>query len=118
MAEGFYDYEAKYVSEDTAEVVIPAENIENQTMAKLVLVAKSAYKVLACEGMARVDMFLREDGSVYVNEINTLPGFTHISMYPKLWEQAGTSYSELIDQLLQLALQRAKREEALKRTRV
>ena len=67
--------------------------------------------------MTRVDMFLCEDGSVYVNELNTLPGFTDISMYPKLWTEAGLSYSELIHELIQLALERGRRDAALESAR-
>jgi len=117
MNNGFYDYEAKYISEDAAEIVIPARDIDDQLLAKLILVAKSAYQALECEGMARVDMFLQEDDSIYINEVNTLPGFTSSSMYPKLWEHAGTSYTELIDHLLELALERSKRDGGLKCTR-
>ena len=113
MDSGFYDYDSKYEDPDAAKIMIPAENIDNQLLAKLILVAKSAYQTLGCEGFTRVDMFLREDDSVYVNELNTLPGFTSISMYPKLWEHAGTTYSELIDQLIELALERAKRKSRL-----
>ena len=72
---------------------------------------------LYCEGMARVDFFLRDDKEVIVNEINTIPGFTKISMYPKLWESSGLSYTDLIDRLIQLALERFKRETKLKTSR-
>lgn len=106
MSQGFYTYDAKYVSETEAQVLIPAPDLDDQLLAKLVLVAKSAYRALGCEGMTRVDMFLNEEGAVYVNELNTLPGFTSISMYPKLWEQAGTGYTELISALVDLALER------------
>ncbi|MEM6633989.1 MAG: D-alanine--D-alanine ligase [Bacteroidota bacterium] len=114
MEEGFYDYEAKYIHETVAKVQIPAEDIAEETLSKLILVARSAYKVLCCEGMARVDMFLCPDGRVYINEVNTLPGFTSISMYPKLWQDAGLSYSALLDHLIQLALERGKRDKGLK----
>lgn len=117
MASGFYTYDAKYQSPDAAKVLIPAPNLDDEMLAKLVLVAKSAYQALACEGMARVDMFLTEEGAVYVNEINTLPGFTDISMYPQLWEQAGTSYTDLITALIDLALERGERERGLARER-
>ena len=117
MDQGFYDYEAKYIHETVAKVQIPAEDLSDELLSKLILVARSAYKVLCCEGMARVDMFLCEDGSVYVNEVNTLPGFTSISMYPKLWEDAGLSYPHLLDHLVQLALERGKRDQALKTIR-
>jgi D-alanine-D-alanine ligase len=73
--------------------------------------------VLCCEGLARVDCFLRENGEVLVNEINTLPGFTDISMYPKLWEASGVPQHELVDRLVRLALERAEREKTLSRER-
>ena len=69
-----------------------------------------------CEGLARVDVFLKPDGEIVVNEINTIPGFTSISMYPMLWKASGISYTELIDRLLQLAIERHRREQALKTT--
>ncbi len=115
MASGFYTYDAKYQSPDAAQVLIPAPNLDDETLAKLILVAKNAYQALACEGMARVDMFLTEEGAVYVNEINTLPGFTDISMYPQLWEHAGTRYSDLITALVDLALERGARDRGLAR---
>jgi D-alanine-D-alanine ligase len=100
-----YSFDAKYVSETEAQLTIPA-NITDTELFQLQMVAKQAYQVLGCEGMSRVDMFLTEAGDVYVNEVNTLPGFTNISMYPQLWEHAGTSYSELLDELIRLAIDR------------
>lgn len=108
-----YDYEAKYVSADAAKIVIPA-SVTDQELIKLQLVAKQAYQVLECEGMTRVDMFLTAEGKVYVNELNTLPGFTSISMYPKLWEHNGLSYTALISELLRFAMERHERQQALK----
>ncbi len=116
MNQGFYTYEEKYDSESEAEVLIPAPGLDDQTIAKLVLVARHAYQTLGCEGMTRVDMFLTEEGAVYVNELNTLPGFTSISMYPQLWNQAGMSYTELITALVELAMERAEEERKLKRS--
>lgn len=116
VEEEFYDYESKYVSQTAADLNIPAKDLDDQTLAKLILVAKNAYQTLCCEGLSRVDMFLTEEGAVYVNEINTLPGFTSISMYPALWAQAGTPYGELIDELLQLAMERGQRRGELKRS--
>ena len=78
--------------------------------------ALRAFTVLCCEGMARVDMFVKEDGEVLINEINTIPGFTRISMYPKLWEASGISYSQLVDQLITLAIERNETERRLKTT--
>lgn len=117
MSAGFYTYDAKYVSATDAKIRIPAPNINGQTLAKLISVAKSTYRVLGCEGMTRVDMFLDAEDRVYINEVNTLPGFTSISMYPKLWEHAGTSYTDLIDELIGLALERGEREAKLEKSR-
>ena len=76
--------------------------------------ASRTFKTLACEGMARVDFFLRDNRELFVNEINTIPGFTKISMYPKLWEASGIPYSKLVDRLIQLALERFRREKNLR----
>jgi D-alanine-D-alanine ligase len=81
---------------------------------KIQQIAIQSFKVLCCEGMARVDVFLRGQREILVNEINTIPGFTKISMYPKLWEASGISYSQLIDRLIQLALKRFRREQRLR----
>ena len=109
----FYDYASKYAGESEAKVLIPAPNLTKEELSKLILVARSAYQTLCCEGMARVDMFLCPDGRVYVNEINTLPGFTSISMYPQLWQNVGLTYPQLLDHLIQLALDRYKRNQQL-----
>ncbi|WP_327680971.1 D-alanine--D-alanine ligase family protein [Kitasatospora sp. NBC_00458] len=100
----FYDFEAKYI--DSSEVRIPAELTAAET-AEIRRQAVAAFEALGCEGLARVDFFLLEDGSWMVNEINTMPGFTPISAYPKMWEASGLSYPELIDRLLQAALRRS-----------
>lgn len=100
----FYDYRAKYI-DDTSELLIPApvpEEVAQETRR----LAVEAYKALHCEGLSRVDLFLTDQGELYVNEINTIPGFTSISMYPKLWEATGLAYSDLIDRLIQLAMER------------
>lgn len=109
----FYSYEAKYVDENGAVLEIPArlENGERQLIQEL---AVKAFKVLCCEGMARVDFFLKPGGEALVNEINTIPGFTRISMYPKLWEVSGLPYPALIDRLIELALERHGRERSLR----
>lgn len=109
----FYSYEAKYLDQNGALLEIPAKVTEQQ-ISQIQEYAIKAYKVLCCEGMARVDMFLMQDGQIMLNEINTIPGFTSISMYPKLWEISGLAYSDLIDQLIQLALERFKMEQSLK----
>lgn len=109
----FYSYEAKYIDESGAALDIPA-NLPKEMVSNLQETAIKAFKTLCCEGMARVDFFLKEDGEIIVNEINTIPGFTKISMYPKLWEASGISYTELINKLLDLALERFQRESSLK----
>ena len=108
----FYDYDSKYVNATAAKLFVPAE-ISDSLSEKARTVAVQAYQALCCEGLARVDMFLTESGDVLINELNTLPGFTSISMYPKLWEKSGLSYSDLIDELISLALERAETEATL-----
>ncbi len=109
----FYSYEAKYLDEQGAELVIPAE-LDQETARKVQDLSIAAFRTISCEGMARVDFFLREDGELLVNELNTIPGFTRISMYPKLWAASGLAYGDLIDRLISLALERADRERALR----
>jgi D-alanine-D-alanine ligase len=101
----FYDYKAKYVDEDSRLLIpAPLSEIQKNDAQRLAI---AAFKALECSGMARVDLFLEKPaGKFYVNEINTLPGFTAISMYPKLWEASGIPYSELIDRLITLAIER------------
>ena len=108
----FYSYRAKYIDEDGAILDIPAK-LPEKLVKEVQECAIQAFKVLCCEGMARVDLFLKENGEIVINEINTLPGFTKISMYPKLWEASGISYPELIHRLIQLAIERFDREETL-----
>ena len=112
----FYSYEAKYLDENGALLEIPAK-LPLETSERIRQLAIKTFTVLCCEGMARVDFFLRNGEEIIVNEINTIPGFTRISMYPKLWEATGISYSELIDRLIQLALERFQREQRLKTDR-
>lgn len=100
----FYSYEAKYVDPDGAVIEIPAKITATETH-KIQELAIKTYKALNCDGMARVDFFLKKDGSVYVNEINTLPGFTQISMYPKMWQATGIQYKDLITGLINLAFE-------------
>lgn len=101
----FYDYTAKYI-DDTAELIIPAE-LDPAIQREMEEIAQRSFVALDLAGLARVDFFL-EDGTnqVYVNEVNTMPGFTSISMYPSLWEASGLSLSQLVDRLIQLALER------------
>lgn len=110
---GFYSYEAKYIDEHGAVLEIPAK-LPSETVRRAQEIAVKTFKTLSCEGLGRVDMFLKKDGSIVVNEINTIPGFTKISMYPKLWEASGIPYGELIDRLIQLALERFEAEKRLK----
>ncbi len=101
----FYDYDAKYIL-GTSGLDIPAD-IPDSKSAEIRDIAVRAFKALNCTGLARVDFFMKEDGTVILNEINTMPGFTSISMFPKLMEHMGISYPELLDRLISLALERA-----------
>jgi D-alanine-D-alanine ligase len=101
----FYDYNAKYV-DDNSRLLIPAP-LANGQIEEAQRLAIAAFKALECSGMGRVDLFLeRSTGKFYVNEVNTLPGFTSISMYPKMWEASGLPYTQLIDRLITLAIER------------
>jgi D-alanine-D-alanine ligase len=108
----FYSYEAKYIDEKGALIKIPAELAAN-TESRIKEIAIATFKTLLCEGLARVDLFLKNHEEIMVNEINTMPGFTSISMYPKLWEASGLSYTELIDRVIQLAMERFEREQGV-----
>ena len=112
-ADGFYSYRAKYIDEHGATLSIPAELPENLTRA-VQEIAVTSFVTLECRGLGRVDMFVTEGGRILVNEINTLPGFTSISMYPKLWEHSGIRYRDLIDRLISLALEEFEAESALR----
>lgn len=111
----FYSYEAKYIDEKGARLEIPAK-IDGAILKKVQELAVAAFKTLDCSGMARVDFFLKADGTVLLNEINTIPGFTKISMYPKLWEASGISYKDLIDRLIALAVEKRGEKNKLRRT--
>ncbi|MFM6963081.1 MAG: D-alanine--D-alanine ligase family protein [Micrococcales bacterium] len=100
----FYDFDAKYQDEDSVDLVVPAA-VEPGLLAKLRESAADAFVALGCEGLARADFFVTDDG-YFVNELNTLPGFTPLSMYPSLWQATGLGYADLIDELIQLGLQR------------
>ncbi|MEU0696529.1 D-alanine--D-alanine ligase family protein [Streptomyces niveus] len=99
----FYDFEAKYI--DAATGLVPAPLTEEQT-AEVQRLAVEAFDAVSCEGLVRADFFLTEDGGFVINEINTMPGFTPISMYPRMWQESGVGYPELIDRLIQAALRR------------
>lgn len=109
----FYDYDAKYL-DDCSTLLIPAP-VTPEQMKIIQNLAVQTFLLAECSGMARVDFFLeRKTGQVLVNEINTIPGFTSISMYPKLWEASGLSYSQLIDRLIELAIERHQKKQAKK----
>jgi D-alanine-D-alanine ligase len=114
-ADGFYSYDAKYIDEHGARLELPAQT-SSQQCARAQALALNAFEVLECEGMARVDLFLQRDGEFLVNEINTIPGFTAVSMYPKLWALSGVPPSELVSRLIDLALQRAQRKRDIRRS--
>jgi D-alanine-D-alanine ligase len=113
----FYSYEAKYLDENGAVLEIPAK-LPLEISDRIRQTAIKTFSALCCEGMARVDFFLRNGEEIIVNEINTIPGFTRISMYPKLWEASGLPYGKLIDKLIQLAMEKFEREKGLKTDRV
>jgi D-alanine-D-alanine ligase len=115
-ADGFYSYDAKYVDEHGATTVIPADITEDETRAVQALAIRT-FGALECAGLARVDFFRAQSGALYVNEVNTLPGFTNISMYPKLWEASGVPQRELVSRLIDLALERAERRRKLRTSR-
>ncbi len=113
-AADFYDYEDKYL-DGAAELLIPAP-LDDVVVSELQALAVRAYQALRCEGLARVDFFYEPDTArLLVNEINTMPGFTPISMYPKMWEASGLAYGDLIDRLVELALERHARRSAHRR---
>lgn len=101
---GFYDYDSKYVSTTASKLDIPAQNLSPEQIETIQDYAKQAFDAIGGLGLSRVDFFLDATGAIYINEINTMPGFTNISMYPKLWQQAGLSYGELVTELIRLAL--------------
>jgi D-alanine-D-alanine ligase len=108
----FYDYDDKYLT-DGADLLIPAK-LGDDEIAEVQRLAVAAYRALRVDGMARVDFFYEQSGprrGWLVNELNTIPGFTPISMYPKLWEASGISYGELVDELVRLAIARFERRQ-------
>lgn len=110
----FYSYDAKYISETKARADIPAKNLNQKDIKRIQDIAIQVFKTLACEGLSRVDVFLTQKGKIYVNEINTMPGFTDISMYPKLFEYSGIKKERLLDMLIEFAFLRYQREKSLK----
>ncbi len=112
LSDEFYSYQTKYINEKGAQVVVPAQ-LTPETDERIRQVALQAYLALECCGMARVDVFLTADQQIIINEINTLPGFTNISMYPKLWQASGVGYSELITRLIELAFERYQQDQQM-----
>ncbi|MFH1118065.1 MAG: D-alanine--D-alanine ligase family protein [Pseudomonadota bacterium] len=112
----FYDYEEKYLK-DTAELIIPAQ-LSEEELAGVQEAATTAFRAVDGSGLSRVDLFLTPEDSIVVNEINTLPGFTSISMYPKLWETSGLSYDKLIDTLVDLAFERFHEKQTFQTSRM
>ena len=110
----FYSFDAKYVDADAATVKTPAE-LSPELVKEFQTLSLKAYKVLRCCGMARVDFFLDKNNKIYFNEINTIPGFTNISIYPKNWEASGLSYAALLDELIALGMQRFEFKKSLTR---
>jgi len=109
----FYSYDAKYIDDKGASLQIPA-NLDEETTKRVQELAVKVFKTLCCEGLSRVDFFIKKNGSIIVNEINTMPGFTKISMYPKMWEASGISYTDLITRLIELGISRFEKESRLK----
>jgi D-alanine-D-alanine ligase len=110
----FYDYKAKYEDGDTA-LIIPAE-ISDDVYDEMKRIAVDSFKALDCSGLVRADFFLTEDGRIYMNEVNTMPGFTPFSMFPLLWKHTGVEYPELIERLVQLAKERHQEKQNIKHT--
>jgi len=110
----FYSFDAKYVDDTGAQLYMPAD-LPEDIKQKVQNLAIRAYKALYCEDYSRVDMFLKRNGEIIINEVNTIPGFTHISMFPKLWTLTGMTYSQLITQLISFAIERHKQAIRIKR---
>lgn len=109
----FYSYDAKYIDQNGADIVIPAR-LSDTEIKNIQTIAVKTFQELNCDGLARVDFFVKADGQIYVNEINTLPGFTQISMYPKMWEASGLAYKDLITELIHLAFAKNTSDNQLK----
>lgn len=112
-----YSFDSKYEDPDAAKLLMPAP-LDPQTSARLKEFAVKCYRALYCEGFARVDMFLTQSGNIYLNEINTLPGFTDISMYPALWKVSGIETPDLLNEIISLGMQRQQRKSSLKTSRL
>ncbi len=110
----FYTFDAKYVDGKAVSIEVPAK-LEAAIQEKIRTLSLQAYQALACEDFARVDLFLTKEGDVYVNEINTIPGFTNSSMFPMMWKERGISFTELISQLIELAMERYQKSKRAER---
>ena len=110
----FYDYKAKYEDESTS-LIIPAD-VTDEEYALIKEMAVKAFKALDCSGLVRADFFLTKDGVAYINEVNTMPGFTPVSMFPMLWKESGLEYSALIERLIELAFERYHEKQSIKYT--
>lgn len=111
-ADGFYSYDAKYIDESGAQLKMPAD-LDEAMVRQIQALALQTFTALECSGLARVDLFLTPEGTLWVNEINTLPGFTAISMYPQLWALSGVGRQELVSTLIDLALQKHRQKKSL-----
>ncbi len=112
----FYSYDSKYIDSNSTVLKIPAQ-LKPEISKEIREIAKKAFCLLELSGLSRIDFFVKADGSIWLNEVNTLPGFTNISMYPKLWETSGIPYPDLIHQLIQLAVKKFESEKILIRNR-
>ena len=112
MKTEFFDFDSKYVNKDASGYLIPA-NEPDHILQEIRRQAIMAFKALGCEGLSRIDFFITEQGDILLNEINTMPGFTSVSMYPKMWEATGIPYAELLDLLIEFGLDRYHKEKAL-----
>ena len=110
----FYTFDAKYVDPEAVRIDVPAK-LPKAVAEKIRSVSVKAYETLHCEDFSRIDLFLDKKGSIYINEINTIPGFTNSSMYPMMWKERGVSFSDLITRLLNLAQERYNRSKRIER---
>src|SRR5690606_28569991 len=110
----FYTFDAKYVDPEAVQINVPAD-VSPKVAEKVRDICLKAYKALCCEDFSRVDLFLTETGKIYINEINTIPGFTNSSMFPMMWNERGLGFTELISRLLDLALERYNRSRRIER---
>ena len=110
----FYTYEAKYLDEEAIRIDIPAK-LEELKISEIRKVCIDAYRALRCEDYARVDLFLRENGEIVINEINTIPGFTNVSMFPMMWQHMGMSYTQLISEIIDLSMERFRKANELEK---